>query len=89
MDEFEEIEFTVKCKMNRRWANQFLSMLRYFEDMGAIGHSCRVGFYANGDGDFRPEFTTDFDWDIVEPVYTFCGYNEVTYDADNFDGGII
>ena len=47
-----------------------MSMLKYFEAMGKLGHSCRVGFYADGDGDFRPEFETDFEYTETIPRYT-------------------
>lgn len=57
---FKEVEFTVRCRMKRRWAIQFLSMLKCMEDYGTIGCSREVGMYADGDGDFRP----DFNWDI-------------------------
>jgi hypothetical protein len=60
----EEVEFTIKCKMKRRWAIQFLSMLKCMEYYGNLGCSREVGMYADGDGDFRPKF----EWDIdIEP----------------------
>lgn len=55
----KEVEITIKAKMNERWVNDFLSMLKYMEACGDMGHSAIVGFYSDGDGDFGPKF--DFD----------------------------
>ena len=33
------------------------------EFCGKIGHSSLIGFYSDGDGDFRPEFKTDMKWE--------------------------
>ena len=85
--------FTITCTMEERWINQFMSFLDYMEHNGKIGHSCRVGFFADGDGDFRPIFTTDMNWEREKAPMTMhtdknyeleCGirkYNEVTFDA--------
>ena len=48
--------FNIKCTMEERWIDSFLSMLRYMEACGKIGHSTLIGFYSDGDGDFRPLF---------------------------------
>ena len=55
----KEVEITIKAKMNERWVNDFLSMLKYMESCGNMGHSAVVGFYSDGDGDFRPKFEFD------------------------------
>lgn len=55
----KEVEITIKAKMNERWVNDFLSMLRYMECCGNMGHSAIVGFYSDGCGDFRPKFEFD------------------------------
>jgi len=60
---FEEVEFTVKCKMRRRWAIQFLSMLKCMQYYGGLGCSREVGMYADGDGDYHPKFEWDIDID--------------------------
>ena len=51
-----EIEFNIKVTMNKRWVDDFCSMLKWMEKCGQIGHSSFVGFYSDGDGDFRPKF---------------------------------
>jgi len=55
----EEREFTVKVKMKERRVPHLLAMLRYIEALGKKGSSRMVCFYADGDGDFRPEFRWD------------------------------
>lgn len=39
LKEDEIVEFDVHCKMNKSWANEFLSMLKHMEEMGNIGYS--------------------------------------------------
>lgn len=86
--------FTITCTMEERWINQFMSFLKYMEGCGKQGHSCRVGFYSDGDGDFRPIFNADVSWDREEARYNAKIdreyeerdwydhiYNEVTFDA--------
>lgn len=58
-DPHETISFTVTCTMKRRWARQFLSMLRYLQWLGSAGSSREVTIFADGDGDFRPKFSWD------------------------------
>ena len=50
---------TIKATMNERWIDDFCSMLYYMQYCGQVGHSSIVGFYADGDGDFRPKFEFD------------------------------
>ena len=47
--------FTIKVTMNERWIDDFCSMLHWMQSCGNLGHSSLVGFYADGDGDFRPQ----------------------------------
>ena len=76
----EIVEFDVHCKMNKAWANEFLSMLKAMQSCGALGVSRRVAIYSDGDGDFRPQFTTDYDYTNKQP------YNAGA-DLDIFDAG--
>lgn len=55
----EVITFTVTCTMKRRWATQFLSMLKYMQKLGSWGSSREVALFADGDGDYRPKFVFD------------------------------
>ena len=82
--ENEQVEFTVTCRMRRRWARAFLSMLKYMQWCGNAGHSSYVGLYADGDGDFRPKFTeSGFGPFRMNPpcIRNFSGSN-CTFDAD-------
>ena len=57
-----EKTFTIKCTMEERWIPEFLDMLNTMELWGMIGHSGLIGFFADGDGDFHPEFDSyEFD----------------------------
>lgn len=55
--------FTITCTMNERWIDTFLSMLKYMEVCGNIGHSALIGFYSDGDGDFHPKFESDIEFE--------------------------
>ena len=59
----ENRKFVIECEVPERWVNDFCTMLRRIEFNGSIGHSGVIGIYADGDGDFRPRFNiqTDFD----------------------------
>jgi hypothetical protein len=61
-------EFTIKVKMQERWIPHFMSMLKYMEFLGNAGCSREVGIYADGDGDFRPKFEADIEWEKKDPV---------------------
>ena len=52
-------KFTIECEMRERWIPHFLSMLRYMQQLGSMGGSRMVTFYADGDGDFNPKFKWD------------------------------
>ena len=58
-----KVEFNIKVTMEERWVNDFCSMLSWMESCGKIGHSSIVGFYADGDGDFRPKFEIDREYE--------------------------
>lgn len=63
-----DVKFTIEATMDERWVNDFCSMLNHMEMCGAIGHSSFVGFYADGDGDFRPHFNIDRDFEIKKGI---------------------
>ena len=57
-----EKTFTIECTMEERWIPEFLAMLHTMEGWGHLGHSGLIGFFADGDGDFHPEFDSyEFD----------------------------
>ena len=49
----KKVKFTVECEMEERWKDYFLSFLKTMEFFGQAGHSELLGFYSDGDGDFR------------------------------------
>lgn len=78
-----KVTFNIQVTMKERWVNDFCSMLKYMETSGAIGHSSLVGFYADGDGDFRPHFDIDREFDKKEgiPRERINGKPEIMFDA--------
>jgi hypothetical protein len=52
-------KFTIEVEMKERWIPHFLGMLKYMQQLGGLGGSRTVSFYADGDGDFRPKFKWD------------------------------
>lgn len=52
----DNVSFTIRVQLRRRWVSHFLSMLRYMQWLGHVGASRRVTFVSDGDGDFRPTF---------------------------------
>lgn len=58
-NEFEDVTFTIEVTMRRRWAAQFLGLLKRMHVNGQIGSSEMLAFYSDGDGDFRPRFMLD------------------------------
>lgn len=55
----DNVTFTVKCTMKRRWVPYFISMLERMQYLGGIGSSRYLVFFSDGDGDFRPVFKID------------------------------
>ena len=45
-------------------------MLKWMESCGNLGHSSIVGFYADGDGDFRPKFEFDREYEKTEGFWS-------------------
>lgn len=86
----ELVTFNINVIMRERWVDHFCSMLKCMEQFGIIGHSALIGFYADGDGDFRPKFDIDCNFDIKEGVSREHLYStaipEVVFDADSDDG---
>jgi hypothetical protein len=73
-------KFTIECEMSERWIDDFCSFLKHLEDNGKIGHSSILGFYADGDGDFRPSFQINTEYTKTEGCPTLR-YPERLYDA--------
>ena len=81
----KEVEFNINVKMNERWVNDFCSMLNWMQSCGNMGHSSIVAFYSDGDGDFRPKFEFDREYEKTNGYWAKDGKQmpniEVIYDA--------
>ncbi len=77
-------KITIDCEMEERWIPTFLSMLRHMEYLGNVGSSRNIAFYADGDGDFRPKFKHNVEYENVmrKDDYNKC---KITY-PDNGHG---
>lgn len=62
----KEKTFNIKVTMKERWIPYFCSMLLEMQRNGDIGHSGIIGFYSDGDGDFRPKFEFDTEFERVD-----------------------
>lgn len=80
-----EVTFNIKVTMKERWVNDFCSMLNWMQCCGNAGHSSIVGFYSDGDGDFRPEFEFDREFEKTKGYWRADGTKlpdlEVIFDA--------
>ena len=82
-----DVTFTITCTMNERWASDFMSFLNYMEHCGNIGHSALIGFYADGDGDFRPKFQADNIRLILKDGRILNKYDNTSLPEKIFDAG--
>ena len=73
-------KFTIECEMSERWVDEFCSFLKRLEQNGNRGHSSLIGFYADGDGDFRPKFQINTEYKIAQGQSSHWT-PEVMYDA--------
>ena len=60
--------FNIEVTVEERWIPHLQSFLKHMEAMGDVGHSALVGFYADGDGDFRPTFNFDEESEWPDPI---------------------
>ena len=86
----DKVTLNITVTMKERWVDDFLSFLQYMETCGNLGHSALLGFYADGDGDFRPKFvfdrkfneTTDQRFEETKERYKYSRIKpEIVYDA--------
>ena len=75
--------FNIEVTMEERWIDDFCSMLKWMEHCGNVGHSSRIGFYSDGDGNFNPKFNIDTDFDYTNGIRNLSSPMklEVFYDA--------
>lgn len=80
-----KVEFNIKVTMKDRWVNDFCSMLKWMESCGNMGHSSVTAFYSDGDGDFRPKFEFDREYEKTEGYW--CKDKELPKPEVIFDAG--
>lgn len=73
--------FNIEVTMNERWIDSFCSFLRWMENCGDLGHSSITGFYSDGDGDFRPKFKINTEFNKVDGCKENLPELEVLFDA--------
>lgn len=81
----DKITFTIKCTMRSRWVPNFIGMLKTMQNLGNLGGSRWVQFFADGDGDFCPQF--EFEKELPKPA---PGVWKIDKDGDEvciFDAG--
>lgn len=66
MIDMSRVKFDITVDMEERWVDDFCSFLRYIQFCGDIGHSCIVGFNADGDGDFKANFDIKRDFTVTD-----------------------
>lgn len=85
-DGINDTDFTIKCSMKDRWVPYFISFLKTIEKDGEIGHSELIGFYADGDGDFRPKFKFDSS-EVNDEFSNMKDPRHTTDSIDYYDAG--
>lgn len=58
----------ITVEIEERWVPYFCSFLKKMEYNGNIGHSALLGFYSDGDGDFRPKFKINKNYEKVDSL---------------------
>ena len=65
----ENITLNLQISIPKRWVNKFLQMLDCMKWCGNVGASRTVAFYADGDGDFRPKFKINTEWEKTPGIW--------------------
>lgn len=82
-----KVTFNIKATMEERWVNDFCTMLHWMQSCGNLGHTSIVGFYADGDGDFRPKFEFDREYDRTPGFWRKDGDRKLPNLEVLFDAG--
>lgn len=64
----DNVTVNLKITVRKRWLPHLLGFFHRMESLGSMGSSRMIGFYADGDGDFRPKFEVNGEA-IETPVY--------------------
>ena len=80
-NKYNKRKFKIKAEIDERWVDDFCTFLEVLEGNGDVGHSSLIGFYADGDGDFRPKFKIKTNYAITKPKNKINKECEQIYDA--------
>jgi len=75
------MKILIKADIPDRWVDTFLSMLKKLEYLGTIGSSRGVMIYSDGDGDFRPKFEFDTEFEELDKPEMEGPTSDYFYDA--------
>lgn len=67
-ENYNDGELVVKIKVKERWIPHIVGMFDLMHKLGAMGSSRWIHFFADGDGDFKPEFIYDRAVKSAEPA---------------------
>ena len=62
------MKIKIEADIPDRWVNTFCSFLKDMQMFGQIGHTDRMLFVSDGDGDFKPKFDIYADYEHITPV---------------------
>ncbi len=81
-------KFTIEVEMEDRWVNEFCTFLKDMQYLGDIGSSRHLAFMADGDGDFRPKFVinTEFESIPIDKRIPFRMMSQKEYDMRDNSG---
>lgn len=80
------VKFSVDFEMPRCYAQCFIAMLDEMVKNGVNGHSAWIGFYADGDGCFRPKYKVTKTTADITPTKEFQPIENVECEL-GWDGG--
>lgn len=77
----ESVKFNLEITMPKRWVKKFMQMLDCMRWCGKVGASRVVGFFADGDGDFRP-FDFKVDGKEIERLVNWYEVDRIPFPKD-------
>jgi len=75
------IKFNLEITMSERWLNKFMQLLDCMRWCGRIGASRTLGFYVDGDGDFKFDFKLN--GKEVEKIQDWKEIDDSSFDKNN------
>lgn len=74
-NDIDNVTISFNITVRKRWVPSLIGMFRAMQSFGNIGSSRMIGFYSDGDGDFRPKFEIEGTplWDKENQKYSEWG----------------